>query len=122
VKKTLMVVVVLAVLVTAPSMFAQSSPQHTGLNPVESVVPDRRDHPTGSSEKQSKMEAGSRDSSAYSTANTNTVTSEADKGVQGVDHTTTEEVGDLATKFRKIREAREAKAKADKQAAQKLGQ
>jgi hypothetical protein len=110
-KKTLMVVAVFAILVTAPSLFAQSSdPRHSGLETPKSVIPDRRDHPTGSAEKQAAMDAGNRDQS-HGSPGPSSYTPPAPVFEPSADHTTTEEVGDLATKFRKIREAREAKAK-----------
>lgn len=114
--KTLMAIVFC--LVVSPVMFAQSSPVHSGAHATRSDIPDRTDHPTGSAEKQAAMEA-SNSGSSYNMSEGNTTTPESAKGSQGADHTTTGEVEDLAANFKKIREAREAKAKKEKEAAAK---
>lgn len=106
---------------------AQSFPVHNGLETPKSNTPDRTDLPTSSAEKQKAMDTGSRDSSGSYVPGETGWTPSPPASEQSVDHTTSDEVGDLATKYRKAREAKAKKLKEDKeagvrQATQKSGQ
>lgn len=100
-------------LLVAPSLFAQGSPLHSRLKSSEAMgtAADRR--PPGPSEKQAALESAADARQPEQAQSYSAPTTPAPVYEPSPDHTTSDEVDALAAKLRKIREAREAKAKAE---------
>jgi hypothetical protein len=91
-------------------------PLHSNLQYPASVIPDRSDHPMGSAERQAAYNASNPGSPVMQETQTANTPAPA-AAPPSADRTTPQELDDLAAKFRKIREAREAKKEAEQKAA-----